>query len=420
MLGQAVEAWPSAKREIHLTMPLKIAFVHDGLYPYFKGGAERRYYELARGLAQRHQVHYITWQYWEGGPRLTMESIRLHGVGRAMPFYGSDGKRIIKEALAFATRLTPVLLRERFDVIDCSATPCLPSYACWAASRFARIPVVVTWHEFWGDYWLGYLKHRPGLGRIARLVEAGSIPLADAVVSVSKFTALKLQRRLPAHLPLEVVENGINLAYIDDIPPGPEGIDIIFAGRLIDDKKLDLLLEAVAKASRRVPGLNCAIIGEGPERRRLEVLTQELGLQTQVRFLGFVEEHRLYRLMKGAKVFALPSVREGFGMAVIEAQACGLVPVVARAPYSAASFLIRDGVDGIVCDPDVDSLAQALAGLLEDDSMRRAMSAQARVSAARRDWSLISTKMEQVYLNLVSSRRNGGSTPSLSAAGGLK
>jgi glycosyltransferase involved in cell wall biosynthesis len=378
---------------------LKIAFVHDGLYPYFKGGAERRFYETARRLAMKHDVTYVTWQYWDGPPVSDDAGIRLQGVGKARPFYGEDGKRTISEAIAFLRRAAPFLLRGRFDVIDCCATPLLAVYLSWLTSRLQRQPLVVTWHEFWGEYWLRYLEQRPVVARIARAIEAGCVSKADSIVAVSEFTATKLRDRTGS-VPVRVVENGVSLLDIDNAPASGSAPDILFAGRLIDDKRVDLLIKAVARVAEKLPEVQCAILGEGPERVSLEALVRELGLEERVRFLGFVSESELYGTMKASKVFVLPSIREGFGLSVIEAQAAGAVPVVVRAPYNAAVALVRDGVDGVICEPNETSLADAVFDLLTDEPSRLRMAGAARAAAAMRDWSKVTERMESLYLDL--------------------
>ena len=113
---------------------LRIAFVYDALFPYVKGGAERRYHELARRLSQRHDVHMVSWTWWDGAPDESLNGLTLHGVGKPPALYGTDGKRTIREAAAFSARALPTLLRGRWDVIDCSATPYLP-----LASHLARL-----------------------------------------------------------------------------------------------------------------------------------------------------------------------------------------------------------------------------------------------------------------------------------------
>lgn len=377
--------------------PLTIAFVYDALYPYVKGGGERRYFELAQRLRHRHSVHCISWQYWPGAALIESNGLILHGVGRPPSFYGRDGKRTVREAWAFALRLLTVLLKERFDVIDISATPYVPVYAGWIASRLTRTPLVVTWHEVWGDYWLQYLKHRPGVAQIARWTEAGCTALGDVDVAVSAFTEARLRKVLSPTRPLRLVENGISLDAIEESPAAECGADVVFLGRLIDDKKVEILLEALTLLRADFPCIRCDIIGDGPERLRLEELAQDWGLKPHVRFLGHLDERSMYGLVKAAKVFALPSVREGFGVAIVEAQACGLVPVVARASNSAAPLLVNNGVDGLVCDLQPEAFADAIAVLLGNEQRRSEMSRRARQAASNRDWDRIAERMEQVY-----------------------
>jgi glycosyltransferase involved in cell wall biosynthesis len=375
---------------------MKIAFVYDGLYPYLKGGAERRYYELATRLSARHEVHYITWRHWGAARAARHGGFTVLGVGAPRPFYGEDGKRTVGEAAQFAVRLLPALRERRYDVIDCSATPYLPLYSCWLVARATRTPLVATWHEFWGDHWKAYLAHRPVVARAARLIEAACRPLGDVHVAVSQFTAQRLAAGRGG-TNARVVGNGVSLDAIKRTPPSGEQVDIVFVGRLIEDKRVDVLLYALHALRGEFPGLRCNIVGDGPEREPLERLAASLSLSTNVRFAGQVDDGQNFGLMKAAKVLALPSIREGFGITVIEAQASGCVPVVAQGPHTAAPDLVRDDVDGLVVDPTPESLAASLAALLRDPARLASMRAQAERSAAKWDWDRLAVQMEDIY-----------------------
>ena len=375
---------------------MKIAIVHDGLYPYFKGGIERRNYELATRLSARHEVHYITWRHWGAASSAPHEGFTVHGVGAPRPFYGEDGKRTVGEAAAFALRLLPALRKERYDVIDCSATPYLPLYSCWLAARATRTPLIATWHEFWGDHWKAYLPRRPVVARIAQRIEAGARPLGDIHVAVSPFTARRLGSG-PGGITARVVGNGVSLDAIKRVSTLRQRSGIVFVGRLIEDKKVDLLLQAVHRLLGEFPGLRCTIVGDGPEREHLERLAASLSLGAHVRFTGPMDDAQTFGLMKAAKILALPSIREGFGITVIEAQASGCVPVVVRGPHTAAPDLVRDGVDGLVCDPTAASLAASLAMLLRDPARLASMKAQGKRSAAKSDWDQVAVQMEDLY-----------------------
>jgi len=375
---------------------LRIGLVYDALYPYVAGGAEKRYRELASRLAERQEVHYLTWQYWDGPAETTEDGITLHGVGRPPGLYGADGKRTVREAVSFSARLLPVLLRQRWDVIDCSATPYLPLYAAWLGTRLTGTPLIATWHEFWGAHWLDYLPERRIVARVARALESGSRRLGDVSVPVSEFTAQRMG--VPAGQS-RIVGNGVDLAAIRSARRRVRGSDVIFVGRLIDEKRADLLLDAVHALAGTFPDLHCTVIGDGPERAALEAQAARLGLTGRVTFAGRVSDAQVYAAMKAARVLVMPSAREGFGITVAEAQACGTVPLVVRGPMSAASALIQDGVDGRLCDPTAASIAQALSDLLSDLAQLTAIARGARRSARQYDWDVLAGRMEQVYVD---------------------
>ena len=376
---------------------MKIAYVYDGLYPYLKGGAERRYFELASRLSARHEVHYITWRHWGAARSARHGGFTVHGVGTPRPFYGEDGKRTVGEAAEFALRLLPVLRKQRYDVIDCSATPYLPLYSVWLAARASGTPLVATWHEFWGDHWQAYLPERPAVARMAQRIEAAARPLGDMRVAVSPFTADRLAAG-PGGATARVVGNGVSLEAIKRIRPSGRRSDVVFVGRLIEDKKVDLLLEAVHRLVGEFPDLRCTIVGDGPERESLERLADSLSLAGNVRFTGPMDDKQVFGLLKSAKVLALPSIREGFGITVIEAQASGCVPVVARGPHTGAADLVQHKVDGLVCDPTAESLAASIRPLLRDPARLASMKAQAKRSAVKWDWDRLAVQMEDLYL----------------------
>jgi L-malate glycosyltransferase len=382
---------------------LRIAYVYDALYPLHRGGAERRYRELATRMSARHEVHYVTWRSWQGSPPEELDGVVLHGVGAVPGFYGADGRRTVREATAFAARLVPTLLRQRFDVIDCSATPYVPLYAVWLASRLTRTPLVVTWHEFWGPYWTGYLPDRPLLAGIARRIETGCRTFGGRRIAVSPFTAQRLMEAGGGGPPVEVIGNGISLSDIDAAAPGAKS-DVVFVGRLIADKKVDHLLKAVALLVGDRPRLRCTIVGDGPERTALESLAEGLGISGNVHFTGPIAGDAVFSTLKAGALLALPSVREGFGITVVEAQACGAVPIVARSPLSAAPDLVRDGVDGVVHDPTPSALAGAIGGLLANPDRRAAMRERGREAAAGRDWGVVADQMEAIYQSVTADR----------------
>jgi glycosyltransferase involved in cell wall biosynthesis len=199
---------------------------------------------------------------------------------------------------------------------------------------------------------------------------------------------------------MEVVANGVDLGRIESVEAGEQVYDIIYAGRLSAHKRLDLLIEAVGIAKKDLPEIRCCIVGDGPDRENLAKLAEELKVEESVEFLGFLEsDEEVISKMKSSKVFVLPSTREGFGITVLEANASGLPAVVVDAKKSAASGLIREGENGLLCDPSAPSIASKVEELLRDDLFKK-MAGSSKESAREHDWSEIARKVEEVYERL--------------------
>jgi len=389
---------------------LRIAFVYDALYPYVIGGAERRYHELAKRLAMDHEVHRYSWSYWRHGDPRPTPGVRYHGVGRPLRFYGSDGRRRIAEALAFALRLAPRLAGAQLDVIDCASMPYFPALTAQICARANGAALVVTWHEYWEGYWRRYLG---GLAPAGAAVERLSTLAGDLQVAVSPYTARKLRASALGEVPIAVVPNGVDLEVLGAIQPAPQPCDVVSLGRLIREKRVDLLLRALALLLPRYPELRCTVIGEGPVRAELERLAAELHLEEHLTFTGFLEERAALRTLKAGSVCVLPSEREGFGMVVLESQAMGVPPVVAESPESAATDLVEDGRTGLVCSASPPELAAAIDRLLASPRLREALAANAREEARSYSWDSIASRMEALYRAAVRRKRDGHSIQAL-------
>ncbi len=148
------------------------------------------------------------------------------------------------------------------------------------------------------------------------------------------------------------------------MPSGPSS-DVLFAGRLLANKNVDILIRSISSVREHLPDIRCLIVGEGPEREALVALVRDLDLESNVTFLDFVAD--LYGLMKSSKVFVLPSVREGFGLVVVEANACGLPVITTRHRNNAARTLIIEGENGFLTDPEEQELAEKIEMALGDD-----------------------------------------------------
>ncbi len=376
---------------------MKLAFVYDAVYPWVKGGAEKRIYELGKRLAEQgDEVHVFGVKWWKGSDIIEYEGMALHGVCAPMELY-VNGRRSISEAIVFSMKLFPHLIRERFEVIDVSAFPYFSCFTVKLISLLRRTPMIITWHEVWGDYWYEYMGWR---GFFGKLVEHLVSKLTHTSIAVSSLTKRNLVSLGVNSKNIRIVPNGIDLKKITDIQPSPYECDIIFVGRLIKEKNVDVLLEAVGYVKEALPGVKCHIIGDGPEKGRLVGLSTELGLPGNVRFFGFLGYEDVIARIKSSKVLVLPSSREGFGMVVIEAFACGVPVITVKSEWNAASGLVSEET-GLVVNLNAGKIGKAICTLITDNVLRERMSGAAKDAAKDYDWDEIAGKLSCIYDELL-------------------
>ena len=361
---------------------LCVAFVSDAVLPFNTGGKERRLAEITRRLAADGvEVHVYTMQWWAGPRTVLLDGVHLHAISRLFPLYHGE-RRAMRQAVMFGLA-TFRLLTARFDVLDVDHMPYFPLFAARVVCTVRRRRMVATWHEVWGAAaWREYLGP---LGWIGAITERLAARMPDEIVSVSAQTSHRLRSVLGVTVGVHTIGPGVPLRTVASQPAATPRVDILYAGRLLPHKNVDLLLRAVALLVQTRPGLRCRIIGEGPERRRLEALRQQLGLMDRVELDDFVPDDEIYGVLKSATVLALPSVREGFGCVVLEANACDVPVVTVDHPANAARHLIVEGRNGYLAAVDAADLARALAAAL-DNAGCLAPRAVAQHSGQLRDW----------------------------------
>lgn len=357
---------------------MKIAIVSDAVYPYHKGGKERRFFELTTRLAAKgHEVHMYCMKWWKGEEKVRVEhGVTLHAISRLYPLYTKNRRRSIRQGIMFGLSCLR-LLWEDWDIIEVDHMPYFPLYftrlVCWLKGK----KMYATWNEVWGrKYWIEYMGGWSGA--FAYVIERCSIALPDHFISISRHTTERLQSvyQVPAEK-ITTITPGLDTRSIQDIPASATTSDVLYAGRLLKHKNVDLLVKAIGIAARKMPDITCLIVGNGPEKKHLISLVEKMNLSRNIQFLNFLpHHHEVFGLMKSAKVFCLPSTREGFGMAVLEANACGLPAVVVQHPENAAQDLIEHD-NGLVAQEDPKMVSTALLKLLTRPLNTRAVMAVA-------------------------------------------
>jgi glycosyltransferase involved in cell wall biosynthesis len=296
--------------------------------------------------------------------------------------------------------------QHRYDVVHVH-WPMPMALVGWAARRAHRMPMVTTF------YGIELRWVQSGLPFLRWLVRWAARTSAQAV-AISSYTARELRKF--TDIPIEVIP------YTAELPPpaasgASRGNDrtILFVGRLIERKGVQHLIRALG-AVREQTAARLVVIGEGPERRRLETLAREAGVAEHVDFRGRVSDEELRRAYATADVFVLPSVldarqdTEGLGVVLLEAMNYS-VPVIASDIGGITDIVQHDRTGLLVPPGDDAALATALARMLTDAALSRTLGAagQRRLRDAF-SWERIVEQWEEVYRRVT----RGDRTPTLS------
>lgn len=163
-------------------------------------------------------------------------------------------------------------------------------------------------------------------------------------------------------------------AVIDTDP-----IVVTYVGRLVKGKGVNYLLEAAANVLSLQPNVRFDIVGDGPARDQLVREAWELSIQSQVNFLGYIDNSLIPSILRSTSIFVLPSLSEGFGTVVVMAMASGVAIVTTTVGVS--TEVLEHGVSGMLVPPgSPDELAAALKELIENPILRKEMGRKARMA----------------------------------------
>jgi glycosyltransferase involved in cell wall biosynthesis len=228
----------------------------------------------------------------------------------------------------------------------------------------------------------------PVLGRLGWFIESRLSPWLNRrnqYVTVSLPSARDLVALGVESDRIAVVRNGLDEAPAHTLSgPRAAGPRVVVLSRLVPHKQIEDALEAVAELRERIPRLHLDIIGDGWWRQRLVDHTQRLDLSEAVTFHGHVDDVTKHHVLQSSWVHVLPSRKEGWGLAVVEA-AQHKVPTVGYRSSGGLSDSIVDGVTGILVD-DHDELVDRLDQLLCDPVLRDELGAKAQARSVEFSW----------------------------------
>lgn len=346
------------------------------------GGAEVHLHEIFRRLTARGHSVTLLCSGWPGcAPRVVLDGIDVHRVGSRYTL-----------SLAAPMYYRRRLRTEPFDVVveDLNKVPFFSPF--WGGGA----PVALIVHHLFGT--TAFREASLPVAVATWLLEL-PVPLvfrSTPTVAVSESTADDLGHRGIQRSRIEVIPNGVDLDLFTPAGPDQRFVEptLLYVGRLKRYKRIDLLLRAVASLVRRGTTCRLLVAGRGDDRQRLEALRESLGVADHVDFLGFVTEAEKGQLLRKSWINTVTSVKEGWGIANLEAAACGTPTIASDVPGLRDSVV--DGRTGfLVPHGDVEALSRRIEELLGDEDQRARLGTGAREFAEGFTWDASARSMER-------------------------
>jgi len=327
------------------------------------GGAEVFIHEVAkRWVAGGHEATLVSSLFRNASQREVLEGVTVIRMGNPVTVY------------PLARRYYVEKLRGRFDVV-------IDEYTCrpFMTHRFVREPLVFLVNELAGEKYGHVLP--PVL---SHLFQWWIEPFW--MRRYKDFPTLTISRSTQKDLKdlgfsdVAIVPMGVGFEPVAEIPAKEDAPTLLFVGLLKETNLADHVIEAFRIVCRVFPLARLWIAGRGPELPRLKRLAEDM----DVTFLGYVSEEEKIRRMQRAHLFLMPAVREGWGLVVTEANACGTPAIGYDVPGLRDS--IRDGQTGCLVQPDPEALAHCAIKLLGDDGLRTAYAERALAWSRTLTW----------------------------------
>jgi glycosyltransferase involved in cell wall biosynthesis len=332
------------------------------------GGSELFVERVAAGLAAQGRPVTIVCAAWPGARREELV----------------DGVRILRRGSRLSVYLRAFLLYATGRVGPHDVVVDVQNGLPFFSALYARVPVVVLVHHVHREQWRVVLPPLPA--RVGWWIESRLAPRLyrrARYVAVSESTRQELVHLGVRPDVIALVHNGTEVppAATPTRTPYPS---ICVLGRLVPHKRVELALEAAVSLRRRVPGLKVTVVGQGWWEPRLREAVARLGLEDTVELLGLVDDATKHAVLGRSWVLAMPSLKEGWGLAVLEA-AGHATPTVAFRSAGGLAESVVDGRTGLLADDPAEFTAH-LERILADRPLRERLGAAAHERAAAFSW----------------------------------
>jgi 1,2-diacylglycerol 3-alpha-glucosyltransferase len=304
----------------------------------------------------------------------------------------------------------PQLKKFNPDIIH-AHTPFAVGWEAVIGAKILKVPLVGTHHTFYDDY-LKHVKMDYGWGKnFSWKYTAAFYNCCDLILSPTQSLADALKtQKLKKNI--SILRNSLDTSFFKPIGSladknelkkcyGINGQSILFEGRLSYEKSLDVVIKAFALMIKRAPGITLMMAGDGPERKDLEKLAEELEIKDSVIFTGYIPYgKRVVETYQANDVYLTASKSENMPISILEAMAVGL-PIITVKERGLAE-IVADGVNGFFAKTDSPSdMAQKTLELLSSQSLLKKFGEASRDMAIKYSHEQITSDLEKIYCQLI-------------------
>lgn len=313
-----------------------------------------------------------------------------------------------KQTLLAYKKLKKLMDNEKFDLVHCH-TPVGGVVARLASRKFRKkgLKVIYTahgFHFFKGAPVFNWLFFYP--------IEKICARFTDVLITINYEDFERAKKRFHAKRVEHIPGVGINLKEVEKMYTNStsirkeirselhipnDAIVLLSVGELNKNKNHMVIINALATLKDKIPGIYYLIAGDGPQKEELQSYINKNELSNRIFLLGFRTD--VLKLCRAADIFCFPSLREGLGMAALEAMACGL-PLITSNVHGINDYSINDK-SGYKCNPrDIKEFSNAIDKLCNDPERRMAFGGYNRKQVKNYDITIVSKQMEKIYKSI--------------------
>ncbi len=386
---------------------MKIAIFSDTFPPQTNGVANVAY-QSAKNLSDLGNKIIVFTVAKKTKNDLNSENLKIVRLP-SLPAFAYPGERLtIPLGISF-----PYLKKFKPDVIHVH-TPFSVGLEGALAAKLFKIPLVGTHHTFY-DHYLKHIKlDYDWMKKFSWKCCVGFYNFCDLVINPSKALTDALKER-GLKIPTEVIRNSINTDLFQPVSSAKEkkiikksfGIEnksVIYMGRLSYEKNIDKVIKAFAIMLEKNPELKLMIVGDGPEKQKLENLVKELKIKNKVIFTGFLYKDELNKTLQANEVFLSACKSENMPLSVAQAMASGLPLIMVK--ENGLSEMIEENINGFFCKTDnPEDMAEKTLKLLSNARLLKKLGAGSRKMAMEYSNEKITELLIEAYKKIISVKK---------------